>query len=135
VRESRWTAALLLAGLLGCAPRLPCEAPETRYAAQLLFGRAIGTQGEVSEAEWQDFLATAVTPAFPDGLTVLDAQGQWKDAATGTLVRERGKVVTILIDDSAAPRARIAAIADAYKQRFRQDAVGIVIAPACVTFR
>jgi hypothetical protein len=129
-------AALLLAmAAAACAPRLPCAADETRYAAQLLFGRAIGTQGEVSETEWQDFLAATVTPAFPAGLTVTDTQGQWRDATTGALVRERSKVVTILIDDPAAARRHLDAIADAYKQRFKQDAVGIVIAPACVAFR
>jgi hypothetical protein len=121
--------------LAACAPRLPCESADQRYAVQLLFGRAIGTQGEVTEAEWQDFLATVVTPAFPDGLTVADTRGQWKDVATGALVRERSSVVTLLIDDPAAARARLDAVADAYKQRFKQDAVAIVVAPACVTFR
>jgi hypothetical protein len=127
---------LVLAAALGaCAQQLPCDAAQAKFSAQLLFGRAIGTQGEVSEPEWQDFLAATVTPAFPNGLTVADTQGQWRDSATGALVRERSKVVTILIDDPAAVRPRLDAIADAYKQRFRQDAVGIVIAPACVAFR
>jgi hypothetical protein len=126
---------LLAATVAACAPRLPCGNEQARFSAQLLFGRAIGTQGEVSEAEWQDFLATTVTPAFPDGLTVFETQGQWRDAATGALVRERGKAVTILIDDPEATRARLDAVADAYKRRFRQDAVGIVISPACVALR
>jgi hypothetical protein len=132
----RWSGAVLLAAALAaCAPRLPCETADQRYAAQLLFGRAIGTQGEVSETDWQDFLASVVTPAFPDGLTVADTRGQWKDATTGALVRERSNVVTILLDDPVAARARLDAVADAYKRRFRQDAVGIVVAPACVAFR
>ncbi|HEX2117428.1 MAG TPA: DUF3574 domain-containing protein [Alphaproteobacteria bacterium] len=135
MRAFATTALLLAAGLAACAPRLPCDAAQTKFSAQLLFGRTIGTQGEVSEQEWQDFLAATVTPAFSDGLTVTDTQGQWRDAATGTLVRERSKVVTILIDDLAAARPRLDAIADAYKRRFKQDAVGIVISPACVAFR
>jgi hypothetical protein len=130
----RLISALILAAVLAsCAP-LPCGPAETRYAAQLFFGRAIGTQDEVSETAFQDFLASTVTPAFPDGLTVVDSHGQWKDA-TGTVVRERSKVVTILFADPAATRPRLDAIADAYKQRFRQEAVAIVIAPACVAFR
>jgi Protein of unknown function (DUF3574) len=132
-----WPVAALLvaANLAACAQHLPCDSAQAKYSAQLLFGRAIGTQGEVSETEWQDFLATSVTPAFPEGLTVTDTQGQWRDATTGALVRERSKVVTLLIDDPAAARPRIEAIADAYKQRFKQDAVGIVVTPACVAFR
>jgi len=136
IRPKYCVSALLAAAvtLESCA-LLPCGQAETRYAAQLLFGRAIGAQGEVSDAEWQDFLATAVTPAFPEGLTVTDTQGQWRDSATGALVRERSKVVTLLVEDAAAVRPRLEAIADAYKQRFHQDAVGIVITPACVAFR
>lgn len=128
-------AVALVASTAGCAPLLPCDAADRRYAAQLLFGRAIGTQGEVSDDDWQDFLAATVTPAFPDGLTVSDAQGQWKDAATGSIVRERSKVVMVLVDDPAVARTRLEAVTGAYKQRFRQDAVGIVIAPACVSVR
>lgn len=127
-------AALAFASA-ACAPRLPCDSDQAKYSAQLLFGRAIGTQGEVSDSEWRDFLATTVTPAFPSGLTVTDTEGQWRDAASGALVRERSKVVTILIDDPAAARRHLDAIADAYKRRFRQDAVGIVVTPACVAFR
>jgi hypothetical protein len=136
VRFSHVCAALLIvAAVGGCAPRLPCDATETRHAAQLLFGRAVGTEGEVSEAEWQDFVATALTPAFPDGLTVTDAEGQWRDARTAALVRERSKVVTVLLDAPDAARPRLEAVADAYKRRFRQDSVAIVVAPACVAFR
>ena len=34
-----------------------------------------------------------ITPRFPDGLTVVDSVGQWRDPARGRLVRERGKLV------------------------------------------
>src|SRR5580658_862505 len=33
----------------------------------------------VAEIRWQAFLDREVTPRFPDGLTVLDAYGQWRD--------------------------------------------------------
>jgi hypothetical protein len=101
--------------LASCAP-LPCGPAETRYAAQLFFGRAIGTQGEVSETEFQDFLASTVTPAFPDGLTVFDSQGQWKDAA-GAVVRERSKVVTILFAELQAHRHRAVIRLSAYSAK------------------
>jgi hypothetical protein len=133
-------AALLLAA---CAPRAMHQVPgdcgsttgETRHAVQLLFGRAIGAQGAVSEAEWDDFLAKTVTPAFPDGLTVFDAKGQWRDTATGAVVSEPSKIVLILVADTKAAMPRIEAVADAYKLRFRQQAVGIVSHPACAVFR
>ena len=102
---------------------------------QLLFGRAIGTQGMVSDAEWEDFIARTVTPAFPDGLTVFDAKGQWRDTATGAVVSEPSKIVLILVADTAAAMPRVEAIADAYKRRFNQQAVGILSQPTCTVFR
>jgi hypothetical protein len=42
-------AVLIVTATAGCARHLPCDAAESRHAAQLLFGRAIGTQGEVSD--------------------------------------------------------------------------------------
>lgn len=35
-------------------------------------------KGMVSELEWQIFLRDDVTARFPGGLTVWDAQGQWR---------------------------------------------------------
>jgi hypothetical protein len=131
------TAAILLAACAPIAPRQDsgiCAQPaaESRQAVQFLFGRAIGAQGRVSEAEWADFVATTVTPAFPEGLTVFEATGQWRDTATGAVVSEPSKIVLVLVAD-AVPR--IVAVADAYKRRFDQQAVGIVAHPACVVFR
>ena len=142
-RSVLWALAALLP-LAACAPQAlqpPTQAcglvgaGEARVTVQLLFGRAIGTQGEVSEDEWQDFLAKTVTPAFPDGLTVFDAQGQWRDTATGAIVGERSKVVLVLVANVDAAMKPIAAVADVYKRRFQQQAVRIVSQGSCVVFR
>jgi len=117
------------------APDCGAIAGEPRYSIQLLFGRNIGTQGEVSDEEWRDFMATTITPAFPDGLTVFDAQGQWRDAATGMLLSERSKIVFLMVGDVRAASPQVAAIADAYKTRFKQDAVAVMTTPACAAFR
>jgi hypothetical protein len=141
----RLSAAMLPVAILlaSCAPTAvrhdtaACVQPsaETRQAVQLLFGRAIGAQGRVSEAEWEEFVATTVTPAFPEGLTVFDATGQWRDTATGAVISEPSKIVLVLVADAAAAMPRIEAVADAYKRRFDQQAVGIVSHSACVVFR
>jgi hypothetical protein len=47
-------------------------------------------------------------------------------------VRERSKLVTIIMPADA--QEKIEAIVDAYKRRFRQQSVGVVIRPACVSF-
>jgi Protein of unknown function (DUF3574) len=142
-RYRRFFALSALLLLAACAAPTPppqpagcgLDAGDTRYAVQMLFGRAIGTEGEVSEDEWRDFLTRVVTPAFPEGLTVFDAQGQWRDTATGAVVREPSKVVLVFVADTAAAMPRLEAIADAYKVRFKQQAVGIVAHAACTVFR
>jgi hypothetical protein len=64
-------------------------------------------------------------------LTVLDAQGAWKEERQ---MREHTKVVIVVLPDEAANREQIAAAMEAYKKRFRQKSVGIVTQPACASF-
>ena len=51
--------------------------------------------GVVTDAEWQAFVDEAITPRFPDGLTVFDARGQWR-GADGAIGRERSKALLIV---------------------------------------
>lgn len=99
-----------------------------------MFGRNIGGTLGVTERRWRQFLESEIVPRFPDGLTVLDASGQWRDAGSGRLIREPSKMVVIVAAQDASLQEKIDAIAARYKQRFRQDAVGIVIRQACVSF-
>ncbi len=72
---------------------------------------------------------------IPDfALTVQDALGQWRDSDTGRIVREPSKVLTLILGDEREGRAAISAIADAYKTRFRQQAVAVVVERGCVAF-
>ena len=112
----------------------PCPAgtePFTEY--RLFFGRSGGLVETVSEAAWSSFLADEITPRFPDGLTVLDAAGQWRDSS-GTLVRERTKLVIILAGPGDAGMRRTDEIAQAYKRTFDQEAVLRVVGTACASF-
>ena len=125
---------LLLAACAGPRP-LVCPPPqESAVIVDLLFGRNIGGRLGVSERDWRDFLAREVTPRFPDGLTAVDAAGQWRDTDSGRVVREPSKIVTIMLRDAAGHGERIDAIVNAYKRRFRQQSVGVVVRPACVSF-
>jgi Protein of unknown function (DUF3574) len=111
-----------------------CVGGEPRAVAQVFFGRNIGDGLGVSDADWERFLDSEVTPRFPDGLTVQDALGQWRDSDSGRIVREPSKVLTLILGDEREGRAAIAAIADAYKVRFRQQAVAVVVERGCVAF-
>jgi hypothetical protein len=86
----------------------------------------------VSEAGFQAFLDAEVTPRFPDGFTVLDGRGQWRDGRA--IVREPSKVLVVALSDEARDRAQLTAIAEAYKARFQQQSVLTMIRSACVSF-
>lgn len=117
------------------AQGLSCSLPSTAMMrAELLFGRNIGGRLAVSERAFARFVAAEITPRFPAGLTVIDAAGQWRDTATGRIVREKSKLVVLMTGDEPAARERIAAIAQAYKTRFHQQSVGVVTRPVCAAF-
>ena len=91
---------------------------------ELYFGRNIPSGGTVSESDWQKFVDEVVTPRFPDGLTVLDADGQWR-GKDGLIAREESKVIVLLYPrkDRKATNAKIEEIRAEYKKRFAQEAV------------
>ena len=139
-RASRLFVAAVLALLAFAAlPALaadkgPCPPGTEAFAEyRLFFGRSQGTVEVVSEEAWQAFLADEVTPRFPDGLTVLDAGGQWRDGS-GEIVRERTKLLLVLAPPGGDAMQRTDEIADAYKQAFGQSSVLRVVTPACVSF-
>jgi hypothetical protein len=127
---------LLAASLeLATAQSLSCTLPQKpMMEVELMFGRNIGGRLGVTNARWAAFLAREVTPRFPDGLTVFDTAGQWSDAKTRRVVREPSKIVRVIVAEDAQAREKIDAIAAAYKQQFRQDSVGVLTRPACVSF-
>ncbi|HZW06836.1 MAG TPA: DUF3574 domain-containing protein [Phycisphaerales bacterium] len=121
-------AAVLAASLLGacCCPHGRCAADpsgsRTLTRTELYFGLSIPGGGHVSPSDWQTFVDESVTPGFPDGLTVIDATGQWREAS-GTITREPTRILILLHEPSRDVDAKIERIRNDYKQRFRQEAV------------
>ena len=102
--------------------------------AELMFGRNIGGRLGVNEADWSRFVDREITSRFPNGLTVLNAAGQWRDEATKKIVREPGKLVQIVLPGQVEDIARLNEIVAAYKTRFKQHSVVMIVRPACVSF-
>lgn len=128
-------AILFAVALTGCSsfsePR--CSAglkPVTE--ARLFFGRAIPGGGSVSDAEWQRFVDEEVTPRFPDGLSVIDGSGQWRDG-TG-IVREPSKVLIVVLTGHGDEQTRLEAVRGAYRERFHQESVLMTQSPVCGGF-
>jgi hypothetical protein len=123
-----------LGGCVGVAPLACRPGQDATLTATLLFGRHVDGRPPVSNVDWSRFLASEITPRFPNGLTVFDAAGQWHDPARGVAVREPSKVVLIVYRDEPTAQARLTAIAEAYKRQFAQRSVGIVVSPGCASF-
>jgi hypothetical protein len=109
-------------------------AQRPKQVAELLFGRDIGHHDRVSESAFSHFVARELSPRFPDGLTITDATGQWRDPADGRLVREATKQVEIVLPGNADDQAKLEAAVTAYKREFRQHSVGVIVQLACVSF-
>ncbi len=114
------------------APACP-DGTEHYVEYRLFMGRG-GDSGEVvDDAAWEAFLSDTVTPRFPDGLTVLDARGQWR-GSSGAIQSERSKVLLVLAPPGGAAPRLIAEIADEYIRTFQQESVLRVIGDACASF-
>ncbi|HEY4166914.1 MAG TPA: DUF3574 domain-containing protein [Reyranella sp.] len=87
--------------------------------------------GEIGPAEWTAFLDEEVTPRFPDGLSVVDIYGQYRNRQ-GAIGRERSKLLVIVVFDAPAHASRVQAIVDSFRQRFKQESVLRVEQPVCV---
>ena len=93
---------------------------------ELYFGMSRSDGGVVSDEQWSRFLDTAITPRFPDGLTVIDASGQYR-MASGVLQKERTKLLVIVHPPVAD--SLLTQICRSYATAFEQESVMRVSAP------
>jgi Protein of unknown function (DUF3574) len=139
MNRSRIAAAALAASILAACASMPeptsaCAGGEAMVETQLFFGLSKPKGGSVSARQWDQFVANEITPRFPEGFSVIDGAGFWRDGATQRTISEKSKVVVRL--HGAAPEVdqAITAIIDAYKVRFAQEAVLRVDRPVCAQF-
>ncbi|MEU2557912.1 DUF3574 domain-containing protein [Streptomyces longispororuber] len=132
------TAAVLAVGaptayaaLDGDGPR-PAAATATDSRGEpyvethLFFGTARPDGGPaVTDRQFMRFVDTEVTPGFPDGLTIQQGRGQWKDSS-GTIERERSYELILLYPAAEAQRRGrlIEEIRSDYEKKFAQESVG-----------
>ena len=128
-------ASLVTAALLWAAPAFAACPPgqQAMLTVRLYFGQTADGH-QLPAAQWRDFVARSVTPRFPDGFTIYDALGQWRDPRTRTVQREPSKVIEIAAPDTPALRARAQELREIYAHRFHQQSVGLVTMQGCGTF-
>lgn len=139
-RKSRWLPALALSSALAAGAcqhaggsGLAC-AGQSWQEARLYFGQSIPDGGRVELDQWRGFLDAVVAPRFPDGFTVLDGTGFWRDRVSDETEAEGSKVLVVLHDDGATSRQALEEIAADYIARFDQQAVLRSDRAVCVNF-
>ena len=90
---------------------------------ELYFGTA-KRHGAVTDEEFREFLDDVMTPLFPDGLTVMKADGQFK-AADGETIKEHSFVVVLIypVEGHKATSRNIDFIRGEYMRLHQQDSV------------
>jgi hypothetical protein len=119
-------------GAAHAACLLPGQVP--MLVVTLYFGESIPGRAPLTAAEWSAFAAKVITPAFPDGFTVTDGDGQWMDDATHEIVREQSKVLTVAVVPGPGLAARVGGVMAAYDKAFEQSSVGVTTAEVCGAF-
>ena len=119
--------------LQGDATR-PAQAQWVRTELYFSVGPLEGQEGVVSPARWREFLDQEVTTRFPDGFSVFDAYGQWKDHDAKVPERLATKVIVILHESSAKRESDIEAIRLAYKRITGDLSVLRLSQPAAMSF-
>ena len=132
-----------LAGLLllaGCAewpaPAYSCLLPAEQHmlVAELFFGRNVKGRQPLTDAEWGEFAAQTIAPNFPDGFTVFDGEGQWRNPQTGQIAGGPTKILLVAAKPELDLSRRLSAVIDAYKAQFHQQSVGIITRDSCAAF-
>lgn len=127
-------AALLLTATVCHAHSVSCAPPmQAMTSVNLYLGGAMPGGGTVTRAKFRRFLASVVTPLFPEGLTVAEVAGQYR-LHTGRIASEPTWLLTILVPDATAAGPKVEVIISAYKARFRQESVARDQRVECVAF-
>jgi hypothetical protein len=142
-----FAALLLLTAASGCetAPSPPPSPPQQLGLAcptgtdvwqrlELIFGRDIQGGGRVGDKQWRSYVQQVLSPAFPDGLSVIEAEGRGI-TATGRAYVEDSFVVLIYVPADSDPAERIDAVVNDYKTRFQQESVLVTENPSCLAFK
>ena len=107
----------------------------TQVETRLYLGLSQPGGPNVSASAFARFLKSEVTPRLPEGYTLLDGQGFWREDRSGKTISEPSRVLIHLHDASTKKNSTLDTIAAAYKQAFHQEAVLRTDTKTCVAFR
>jgi hypothetical protein len=134
-RSKRLPSIWLVLLLSGCgASQCQPGAGEAMRIYSLYFGRSVAARAEVSDKEWRDFRDQVITPALPNGYTVLDGQGAWMNPRSRSTISEATKILVVALPDAPDSLSIINRIRSIWRHRFHQYVVGMTVQTGCGSF-
>ena len=137
-RQQPAPSAPARASARGRADRPRPFASEPFIRTELFFGTGREDGPDVTEAEFREFLDTVITPAFPDGLTLLTGDGQFCCDSDHDIIKEKSFVLILLypLRQRRESSDKVEQIREDYKKAFRQQSVLRVdtLLPVLVSF-
>ena len=131
-------ATCLIAGVGGCTAPPPSSCPAGLGSPvevfTLFLGRSIPGRGDLTDQEWQAFLANTVTANLPNGYTVWDANGGWMNPVTHKTIHETTKVLLVSLPEAPGSLIVIDRIRTIYQHQYQQQTVGMTVEHACADF-
>jgi Protein of unknown function (DUF3574) len=134
---TRFAAVLVVLAVSACAPdRGACllDSQRPMTVVELFFGRDIPGREPLSDREWSDFAESTIAKEFPDGFTVTDGDGEWRDPSSQSVTSERTKILIVAAPKSSELTSRVSRVRDAYSHLYRQTSVGVLAYDACGEF-
>jgi hypothetical protein len=100
---------------------------------ELFFGTAKADGSAVTDEQFLAFLDAEITPRFPDGLTLLEGDGQFR-GEDEVIIKEKSFLLILLypLQGFRESSARIESIRELYKSEFDQESVLRVDDPLAV---
>lgn len=117
------------------SPALMCGAGLTgdQFVRTELFFGLSKPGGRITKRQFDRFVDDEVTPRFPDGLTVLSGEGQFR-LEDGEIIEERSKVIVLLHGGGDVESKEIDEIRAEYIDQHDQQSVLRTDEPSCVSF-
>jgi hypothetical protein len=102
---------------------------------ELYFGLSGPGGMQVSPMDWRDFLDAEISTRFPDGITILGAQGMWQTGNPESPIDwEDTRLVIIVHPNDRISNQKISEIIELYRQQFQQQSVLRVSELASVSY-
>lgn len=89
----------------------------------LYFGQSRPDGSFIAENEWTTFKENQISRVFPEGCTIINAKGNWRDPETKKIISEPTYMVIYFYKKSSQKSKQIDSLRNLYKRIFIQQSV------------